>query len=126
MNTKEPETPDEIYNSFWKGLVEVEGKLDLPLVKQELANYYTVLQTVPEVYKHITDNEIASPFEQAGKVAAESDYQYAEKFDQAQQDMIEKFLSEKMSLPEVLIELLELRNNQNPDDIITERVEDDL
>ena len=40
--------------------------------------------------------------------------------------MIEKFLSEKMSLPEVLIELLELRNNQNPDDIITERVEDDL
>jgi hypothetical protein len=47
-------SPDEVYESFWKGLVEKNGVLDLEEVKKELFDYHTLLQEVPLVYEHVT------------------------------------------------------------------------
>ena len=123
---KQQETSEQIYTSFWKPLVEKDNKLNKKLVASELSNYYTMLQQVPKVYKYITNNNISSPFNDANIIISEANYQYAEDFEESQKDLIEKYLGEKMILSEVLLELLEFRNKQNPNDVRTERLEDTI
>lgn len=113
---------NDIYNQFWKQLVEKDNKPNLDFIKKELADYYKILQNVPKVYKHISGH--SSPFTDSSVIISDTDYHYAEKYDQEQAELIEKYLEEPMLLAEVLIELKELRELTKQDDRQTERVED--
>jgi len=45
---------DRVYNSFWKDIVEKNGKLDKKQVKKEISDYKFLLDEVPIVYHEIT------------------------------------------------------------------------
>lgn len=51
----------EVYDNFWKDIVEHEGDLDLDAVKAELYDYKTVLNEVPIVYAHATGGQLSRP-----------------------------------------------------------------
>ena len=64
---------DEIYNEFWKSIVEKDGKLNIEQVKKELADYYFVMKQVPKVYSHITGGKLSKIMYEAETVIAHAD-----------------------------------------------------
>jgi len=50
---------EEIYDTFWKNIVEVDGVLDMDQLKKELADFHMVMTEVPSVYCHITDGQLS-------------------------------------------------------------------
>ena len=58
---KEERNPQEIYDSFWKGIVEKDGVLDIEAVKNELSDYEFILSQVPKVYCEVSGGMISKP-----------------------------------------------------------------
>lgn len=57
---KKLETVDEIYNGFWKDIVEKEdGTIDIEQVKKELSDFYVCMDNVPQVYAEITNGTLS-------------------------------------------------------------------
>ena len=54
-------TPQEIYDEFWKSLVEKNGVVDFEQVKKELFDYHFLLEEVPKVYYEITQGLLSKP-----------------------------------------------------------------
>ena len=50
---------EEIYDIFWKDIVEVDGVLDMDQLKKELDDFHMVMEQVPSVYCHITDGQLS-------------------------------------------------------------------
>lgn len=75
---------DEIYESFWKGIVEKDGVVDMDAVKRELADYHHVLCEVPKVYDEITNGRLSKTNYFAEDVIA----QYRECFDSAVEEAV--------------------------------------
>lgn len=46
--------PEEVYEQFWKDLVEVDGEVNLEQVKKELSDFKWAMDNVPIVYGEIT------------------------------------------------------------------------
>lgn len=65
------EDHNEIYDKFWKEIVEVGGVIDIEQVKKELADYWFILQQVPKVYGAITKGKLTKPNYYASEVIAE-------------------------------------------------------
>lgn len=55
------QSPRELYDSFWKKLVETDGELDLNKVANELSDYKVLLTQVPKVYMHVTGGKLSKP-----------------------------------------------------------------
>lgn len=66
-------TPDEIYDEFWKDLVETDGVMDPEKVKAELADYSFLMHEVPKVYSEVTSFRVSKPNTMAFEVIAEHD-----------------------------------------------------
>lgn len=54
-------TPEEVYNEFWKPLVEQNGQIDMAALKNELFDYWVTLNEAPKVYEHITNGKFTKP-----------------------------------------------------------------
>ncbi len=46
------------YQEFWKNIIEPKGKFSLEQVKKELSDYHFLLEEVPKVYCHITEDDV--------------------------------------------------------------------
>lgn len=51
----------EVYDTFWKELIEVDGAIDIDRVKAELSDFKTVIDNVSVVYSHITNDHTSKP-----------------------------------------------------------------
>ena len=67
---------DDIYEEFWKPLIETDGKLDMELLRKELYDFYIVIEEVSKVYCHITGNQISKPLTSADAVISVADEYY--------------------------------------------------
>lgn len=54
-------TPEQEYDDFWKDLVEVDGVVNMDLVKNELSDYSFLMKEVPKVYMEVTNNTLSKP-----------------------------------------------------------------
>ena len=68
---------EQTYEDHWKSLVEIEGILDMDAVKRELHDYWTFMQSVSEVYCHVTGSRISKPNTCAKAVIDAADDYYA-------------------------------------------------
>ena len=50
---------DTVYETFWKPLIEQNGKLNVEQLKKELFDFWQVMQSVPKVYSHVTGGKIS-------------------------------------------------------------------
>lgn len=68
---KKETTVEEVYNEFWKGIVEVDGVVDMQAVKNELSDFSHMLDQVPKVYMEVTRGRISKPNTYASAVISE-------------------------------------------------------
>jgi hypothetical protein len=61
------EKHEQVYQEFWKGIVEDEnGIVDMEQIKKELADYRVLLQEVPKVYDELAG--FSKPHTRAGVI----------------------------------------------------------
>ena len=71
---------EEIYQGFWKKIVcDEDGNINVEQVKNELCDFYHMLQEVPKVYSEITNGVLSKPMYDATTVLNYFDEQYKEK-----------------------------------------------
>jgi hypothetical protein len=64
----------EIFDEFWKPLVTDGNGCFIPeAVKNELADYYFIMDQVPKVYSHVTGGNLSYPNYYADSVIEEAD-----------------------------------------------------
>lgn len=68
----------EVYNEYWKDLIEKNGEVSMNNLVKELCDYRYVLEQVPIVYCHITGGRMSKPNYEAHAVIADADDSYAE------------------------------------------------
>lgn len=55
-------TPDETYESFWEEIItNPDGSLNLEAIKQELYDYYLVIENTSKIIDSITDGRFSKP-----------------------------------------------------------------
>lgn len=77
-DTVNNETPESVYESYWKSLVEEDGVLNVDQVKKELFDFWQVMQLVPRVYCHVTGDQISKLLTDPEAVMNVADDHYAE------------------------------------------------
>lgn len=50
---------EQVWQEFWKPIVEKDGVLDLEQVKKELFDFWQAMQSVPKVYCHVTRDAVS-------------------------------------------------------------------
>ena len=81
MNNENQPTVEEVYNEFWKPIVEnQDGTLNVEQVKKELHDFHYVMEEVPKVYCHITDNAIGKIMTKASVVTSLADECYERQY----------------------------------------------
>lgn len=69
----------EIYNEFWKPLIENDGKIDKEKLMNELYDYHNVMEQVSRVYMELTNGRISKPNTMAYEVIAVVNDVYSER-----------------------------------------------
>lgn len=81
-------------NDFWKHIILTEnGKLDVEQVKKELEDYYFMMEQVPKVYMHITDDQMSKPNYYAHAVIAVADDCQTKDTEEAIRDAVKDYES---------------------------------
>lgn len=71
---------EQIYQDFWKEIIcDKDGNIDIEKVKNELHDYYIMLEEVPKVYSEITDGILSNPLYDAETVLSFFRDKYANK-----------------------------------------------
>jgi hypothetical protein len=52
---------EEVYEYFWKIIVEKDGNINIDAIKKELHDYYIAIQEVGKVYDYITMGKLTKP-----------------------------------------------------------------
>lgn len=91
---REKETSQQVYDRYWKHLVEVNGVVDMELVKNELADYEFVLDQVPLVYCELTGSRVSKPNTYAFEVIREAQNYIEDSRNSTALDDIEMFAEE--------------------------------
>lgn len=87
------ESVNEIYEKFWKHLVEKDGVLDIALVKNELFDFYKLIDNASEVYCHVTGSMLSKPGYDASTVIGRAD-DYTDKLIKEHESYIKSDLKE--------------------------------
>ena len=69
----EQKTYQQVYEEYWKDLVETDGQLDKDKVMRELSDYKFMLEQVPLVYMHVSGGRISKPNTYAFEVNQQAD-----------------------------------------------------
>ena len=79
-NTMSNYDVDQIYQDFWKEIIcDKYGNIDVEQVKNELCDYYKMLQEVPKVYCEVTGGILSKPLYDAETVLSFFRDRYANK-----------------------------------------------
>lgn len=73
----------DVYDTFWKNVVETDGQLDIEKVARELHDYKMLLDQVPLVYKHITGGLLSKPHYRADAVIEVAEERTSQRIDDA-------------------------------------------
>ncbi len=71
VQERKDETYQDVYERFWKDIIETNGVFDIEQVKKELSDYEFLLEQVPIVYCEVTGNRISKPNTYAFEVIGE-------------------------------------------------------
>jgi hypothetical protein len=75
------DTPDEVYNKYWKHIVENEdGTINLEQLKKELFDFTFVMTEVSKVYWHITGGLLSECNYKASVVIDTADEHYGDMY----------------------------------------------
>lgn len=75
------EERNRIWVEFWLPILRgKDGQPNLEAIKNELADYYFMLQEVPKVYSHVTGGRFSNPDCKSETINAASDDHYEERF----------------------------------------------
>ena len=78
---------DELYNTFWKELVEnPDGSLNLQAVKNELFDYHGLMEEASKVYHDVTGGNISKPNTAAVHVIAYADERWNAAYEDGYED----------------------------------------
>ncbi len=80
-NSESSSYSDQIYDEFWKDLVETDGVLDLEKVKAELADFHDVMHEVSQAYCEITGGALSKPNTLSCHIVAAAERHYLGKDD---------------------------------------------
>ena len=75
MKNKEQQI-EQVYQDFWKPLIEKDGVLDIAQMKRELFDFWQVMQSVPKVYDHVTGGKVSKILTDPDVVIALADDNY--------------------------------------------------
>jgi len=82
------EDPTEIYETFWKDLVEnLDGTINKDRLIRELSDYYWLLSSVSLVYDHVTGGRISKPNTLPEEVIVEADDYMRKLFDEELEEL---------------------------------------
>lgn len=71
---------EQVYQDFWKEIIcDKDGNINIEKVKNELHDYYIMLEEVPKVYSEITDGLLSKPLYDAEIVLGVFRDRYANK-----------------------------------------------
>lgn len=76
-------TVDEVYEDFWKPIIERDGVLDIEQLKKELFDFWQVMERVPKVYCHVTGDQVSKLLTDADTVCNLADEHYERMYDEA-------------------------------------------
>lgn len=80
--------PTEIYETFWKDLVEnLDGTINKDRLIRELSDYYWLLGSVSLVYDHVTGGKISKPNTLPETVIVEADGYMRKLFDEGLEEL---------------------------------------
>jgi len=69
---------EQVYEDFWKDLVEVDGKIDFDQIKKELYDFHRLIQNIPRIFEHVTGGACTKPLTNVEVVCSLADEYYAE------------------------------------------------
>lgn len=107
---------NNVYNDFWKGIIENDRKINKEQLKKELCDFYFINQEVSKVYSHVTKGTLSKPLYSADTVISLYDEIMEENYIDKQiteddlKDMIER-CDTKEKLVEELKDYFELGDN---------------
>jgi hypothetical protein len=52
---------EQVYEDFWKPIIEKDGSVDLEQIKKELYDYYVFMEEVAKVYDYISGGQVSKP-----------------------------------------------------------------
>lgn len=58
---KNDQSYEDLYDDFWKDIIEKDGVVNMDQVKRELSDYHHILDQVPEIYMEVTGGMISKP-----------------------------------------------------------------
>ena len=70
-------TPQGVWDEYWKPIVSEKGKVSFAEVKRELYDYHMLLSRVPEVYNYATGGHVSKPHTDAEVMKSLIDEHYA-------------------------------------------------
>lgn len=80
-------TYQEIYDSFWKELVEnSDGTLNKDKVMRELADYKVMIGEMAKLYSDVTNGKASHPMTQASEIRAVFDDEIQQQYDKGWKD----------------------------------------
>lgn len=77
---------EQIWNEFWKPMLEKDGVINVEQLKKELADFYYLMHQVPKVYMHITGGRMSKIFYDADTVIQLADEYQQEQFEEWKKD----------------------------------------
>lgn len=80
---------DQVYDDFWKDIVEKDGQIDQEQLKKELYDFWVVMREVSEVYMEISNNKFSKPMTAAIYVLEEHRDRIDEAVAEAMEDLDE-------------------------------------
>lgn len=102
MEMKKRETPKEVYDRFWKDIIEIDGAVDMEAVKAELSDFEFILEEVPKVYDELTHGRISKPNTYAFEVIREANKAFEDNEKEIALDDIEDMAKDSKTVEELM------------------------
>jgi hypothetical protein len=78
MESNSEPSPESVYREFWAPIIAPNGIVELELLKNELFDFWQVMQSVPKVYRHVTGDKVSKVMTDPNVVCALADDFYSE------------------------------------------------
>lgn len=98
----------QVYDEFWKRIVEPDGELDIKQVKKELFDFRIMMQEVPKVYDAVTGGKFAKPLTEAQAVIDAAEAHYSDWYTEEWEREVVQLVTFSNLAPHEVKEMLEL------------------
>lgn len=77
---------ERCWETFWKEIIEKNGKVDLEQIKKELHDYHGIMENAAIVYDRVTGGRISKPNTHASEVIGEAESEFQRQWDEAEEE----------------------------------------